>query len=114
MADDFYDVIIKPRIRKCFEGLDKKISGVNSKAKKLFMLAIWHQAYDVVVCVSVVGNDFSEIVSQLDLVGTVHQNALNRIKAKGVSAPVHHYQIERGAVNAEPLMLASIDEILKS
>jgi hypothetical protein len=105
VADDFYDVVIKPRSRKIFEHLDEKLTGANRKAKKVFIVNAWHQEHGVVVTVSVVGADFDEITSQMDLIGTVHRQALTWITQNGVSAPVHHYRIENGQVNEKPMLL---------
>jgi hypothetical protein len=110
IGDDFYDVVLKPRVRKCFEWLDGKLTGGNRKTQKVFVSNIWYQRHNVVVSVAVAGKDFAEVVSQLDLLGIVHANALNWIIARGVSAPVHHYRIEDGKVNAEPLLLERFDQ----
>jgi hypothetical protein len=109
VGDDFYDVVLKPRVRKCFEWLDGKLTGGNHKTRKVFVSSIWYQRHNIVVSVVVEGNDFAKIVSQLDLLGVVHANALNWIVGRGVSAPVHHYKIEDGKVNAEPLLLDRVD-----
>jgi len=37
IGDDFYDVILKPRIHKCFEWLDGKLTGSGSKAMKVLL-----------------------------------------------------------------------------
>jgi hypothetical protein len=109
IGDDFYEIVLKPRIRKCFEWLDGKLKGANRKAQKVFVSHIWYKKHDVVVSVSIVGKDFAEIASQLDLLDVVHSNALNWIAKRGVSAPVHHYEIANGRVNAEPLLVEMID-----
>jgi hypothetical protein len=111
IGDDFYDAFIKPRIRKCFEWLDEKLAGGNRKAKKIFVFNIWYKSHDVVISVAIVGKNFAEIVSQLNLLGVVHTSALNWIAKRGVCAPVHYYRIENGQVNAAPLLLERIDQI---
>jgi hypothetical protein len=113
IADDFYDVVLKPRVRKCFEWLDDKLTGGNRKTQKVFVSNIWYQEHHVVESVAVVGKDFAEVVSHLNLLGSVHSNALSWIAEHGVSAPVHHYKIENGQVNAEPLLLERADEAVK-
>lgn len=109
VSDDFWDVIVKPRVRKCFEWLDRKLTGGNRKARKIFNSSIWYKEHNVIVTISVLGKDFSEIVSQLDLLSTVHSNALNWIAQHGVAAPVHHYRIENRKVNAAPLLAERVD-----
>ncbi len=113
VGDDFYDVVLKPRVRKCFEWLDSKLTGGNRKTRKLFVSNIWYHKHNVVVSVAVIGKDFSEVVSQLNLLAVVHTNALNWIVERGISAPVHRYKIEAGKVNAEPSLLNRVDETTK-
>lgn len=112
VGDDFYDTVLKPRIHKCFAWLDDKLSGGNRKAQKLFITNIWYQEHAVVVSVSVAGKDFADIVAQLNLVGIVHSNALHWIAEHGISAPVHHYKIENGQVNAVPMLLERVDQAM--
>jgi hypothetical protein len=109
IGDNFWDVMLKPRVQKCFEWLDGRLTGGNRKARKIFISSIWYKEYNVVVSVSVIGKDFAEVVSQLNLLSVVHSNAFNWIALNGVSAPVHHYRIESGKVNAEPLLLQRVD-----
>ncbi|HSY16678.1 MAG TPA: hypothetical protein VK815_00015 [Candidatus Acidoferrales bacterium] len=112
VTDDFYDVIVKPRVRKVFEALDKKFIPANNKAKKVLILSVWYEQYDLVVSVSVVGEDFDKIITQLDQVGVVQRSALAQVAAAGVLAPVHHYTIEDGKVNTEPELFERVDELL--
>jgi hypothetical protein len=110
IGDDFYDVVLKPRVRKCFEWLDDKLTGGNRKTPKVFVSNIWYQQHNVVVSVAVVGKDFAELVSRLPLVGSVHSSALRWIAEHGASAPVHHYRIENGQVNAQPVLLERVEQ----
>jgi len=50
-ADDWYDVSVKPRLRKVFEALDKPLIPANKKASKVFILSVWHEQYNVVISV---------------------------------------------------------------
>lgn len=109
---DFYDILLKPRIRKFFKGLDKKLSGGNCKSQKVFNSSIWYQEYGVLVSVSVLGKTMAEIESQLDLVDEIHSNARNWIAEHGAAAPVLYYKIEAGKVNAKPELADRLEEIL--
>jgi hypothetical protein len=107
--EDFYDVVLKPRFRKHFKKLDARLSGGNRKAQKEFTINIWYQQHDVVVSVSIVGEDMAAIESQLDLMEQIHLNALTWVETRGVSAPVHQYRIENGKVNAKPMLLERLE-----
>ncbi len=107
--EDFYEVVLKPRFRKCFEKLDARLSGGNRKAQKEFTTNIWYQQHGVVVSVSIVSDDMAAIEAQLDLMGQIHLNALTWIETHGVSAPVHQYRIEKGKVNAKPILLDRLE-----
>ena len=113
VLDDGYEVILKPQVRKMFQGLEAKLTGSNRKSKKAFVVNIWYEQHNVLVTVAIVGSSFEEIVSQLDLMGHVHAGALNWITTRGVSAPVHHYALEDGKVNAEPLLFDREEEVMK-
>lgn len=65
------------------------------------------------VCVSIVGKNFDEIVQQLDLVEIVRSNALKWISEHGASAPLHHYRIDGGKVNAKPFPLECLDQAMQ-
>jgi len=112
LTDDFYDVIVKPRVRKAFEALNQKLIPSNTKAKKVLILSVWYEQYDLVVSVSVIGEDFDKIIAQLDQVGVMQRNVLAQVAAAGVLAPVHHYTIEDGKVNTDPELLERVDELL--
>ena len=77
------------------------------------MVNIWYGQNNVLVTVAIVGSNFEEIVSQLNLMGQVHAGALHWIATRGVSAPVHHYLLEDGKVNAEPLLFERDEEVMK-
>ena len=109
---DFYDILLKPRIRKFFKGLDKKLSGGNRKSQKVFHSSIWYQENEVLVCVAVHGKTMKEIESQLDLVDETHSNARNWIAEHGPSAPVLYYKIETGQVNAKPQLAKKLEDLV--
>jgi hypothetical protein len=109
---DFYDILLKPRIRKIFQGLDKKLSGGNCKSQKVFNSSIWYQEFGVLVSVSVVGKTMNEIESQLDLVDETHSNARNWVAEHGAVAPVLYYKIEAGRVNAKPQLADRLEEVV--
>jgi hypothetical protein len=111
-ADDWYDVSVKPRLKKVFEAFDKKVIPTNKRARKVFILSVWHEQYNVVISVAVIDDDFDQIVAQLDQVGVVQRNALAAVESGGVLAPVHLYTIEAGRVNTKPELLERVDELL--
>jgi hypothetical protein len=111
--DEGYDVILKPRIRRFWQGLEKRLIGGNQKNKKAFLCSIWYEELNVLVTVAVVGATLDEIVEQLDAMHQVHTNALARIATAGVSAPVHHYLLQDGEVNAEPQLFEREEDVLK-
>jgi hypothetical protein len=112
--DEGYDVVLKPRIRKLWKGLDKMLIGANKKHDKAFLVSIWYEELNVLVTVAVIGATFDDIIGQLDLMHQVHTNALTWIASHGVSAPVHHYLLQDGKVNAEPLFFEREEEVVKS
>ncbi len=111
--DEGYDVILKPRIRKMWQGLDKMLIGANQKNKKAIVLSVWYEELNVLVTVAAVGSTFDDIIVQLDRMHQIHTNALTWIAARGVSAPVHHYLLLDGKFNSEPLLFERADEIIK-
>ena len=111
--DEGFDVVLKPRIRKLWKGLDKMLIGANRKHDKAFVVSVWYDELNVLVTVAIIGATFEDIVGQLELMHQIHTNALTWIVARGVSAPVHHYLLRDGKVNAEPLLFEREEEVLK-
>lgn len=111
-ADDWYDVSVKPRLKKVFEAIDKKLIPANKKSSKVLIMSVWYEQYNVVISVAVIADDFDQIVAQLDQVGVVQRNALAAVESGGVLAPVHLYTIEGGQVNTKPELLDGVDELL--
>ena len=111
--DEGYDVILKPRIRKVWQGLEKRLIGGNQRNKKAFLCSVWYEELNVLVTVAVVGATLDEIVEQLDAMRQVHMDALTRIATVGVAAPVHYYRLQDGKVNAEPQLFERGEDVLK-
>ena len=104
--DDFYKVIIQPQYVAFLEKLDQRLKGGNARAKKTFVDGVWYAEFNVLVSISVVGDTFEEVAKQFHLVQEVHENALRWIVANGSGGkPVHHYKIQGGKINVEPILL---------
>jgi hypothetical protein len=112
--DDFYKVIIQPRYVAFLEKLDRRLKGGNARARKTFVDGVWYAQFSVLVSISVVGNTFEEVAQQFHLVQGVHENALRWIIANGSGGkPVHHFKIEGGKVNVDPILLDRFVDTLR-
>jgi hypothetical protein len=113
VIEEGYAIILKPRIQKMWEGLEKRLTGGNQKSKKAFLFSFWYEEFNVLVTVTVLGNTMDDIVNQMDTVFQVQLNALTRITTIGVSAPVHHYLLLNGKVNAEPELFERQEDVIR-
>lgn len=111
VLDDIYSTIIQPRLKPLLETTNLKLRQI--RTQKSFNASFWYGEHNVLVSVTVVGNSFAEILKQIDLIPTVHTNALAWIIANGIQKPIHHYKIEDGKVNAEPVLAEHVKEVLR-
>jgi len=110
ILDDVYSTIIEPRLKPFLKKIDAKLK---KKGKTTFNISIWYSEFNALVSVNVVGDTFADIESQLPLLKTVHVNALAWIAVHGVQKPIHHYVLEKGNVNATPLLTDTVQEALR-
>jgi hypothetical protein len=56
------------------------------------------------VLASIVGDSFSDILRQQQVLPTVHKNAVTWIMQNGRQKTIHFYIVDKGVVNTAPLL----------
>lgn len=110
ILDDIYAVKIQPKVKEILGQADNRLSGANSRKKKMYQFGIRYAEQRVFVLIGVVGETFDEVLGQCHLLTTIHTNAVHWIKDSGRQKPIHLYVVQDGCVNVAPLLFDQLAE----
>ncbi len=109
VIDEFYDIKIKPLVRKIIYKADSIEIFSKRKNKKVFTLSVFHEECDVLVIVAIKEENLESMDAGLARFSSIHAAANNIIQSGSHKSEVHLYVLSGGKVNAQPYIHNNIE-----